>query len=486
MEQNTTIERKAAKGGLWLAGFKFTTQIFSWAVTVVIARILAPEDYGLMEMATILTGYVAVFNDLGLGSAIIQREDIQDQELSSLFYIAIFWGCLLALICLVLAYPTAAILNDARMLRITQTVSLLFIIGSFSIVSIHILHRELRFKVLGLIEALAVMCASIAMLFIAKAGGGVWTLVLGMIVRESARVVLVFCFVHWRPRIHFDFKEVKPYLKFGLNLVGAQSLYYLYMKSDSFFGGKILGANALGYYTMALQLSAIPLDKVISLINSVSFPVFSRYQYQQNDFNDFFLKLVKIIGSITIPVFVAGFLLGDQLIALVLGEKWMRLIPIFKILCIGQIFVSITIPSGTANMAQGRVGWTLYMSMVNLILFPISFYLAAKHGLEAMVIPWITIIPIARFVFTLITLRKLGISFIRYCISLLHPLLATGCMIFAILFLKGVIHSNFTIIYPKMDLAITMAVSACTYMVYCVIFQRAFVISILSLMKSNQ
>lgn len=440
-----------------------------------------------MAMATFLTGYVEVFSELGLGASIIQREEIRDQELSSLFYLAIIWGGILALICLLVAYPTAALFNDKRIIRLTQAVSLLYVIGSFSVIPIHILHRELRFKAIGFVESLSVVSSSIAMLFIARAGAGVWTLVLGNIIQALAKSFLIFFVVRWRPRMHFCFEEVKSFLKFGLNVVGAQSLHYMNSKSDSFFGGKFLGANALGYYTMALHLSAIPLNKLVSLISSISFPVFSRYQHQYDNFNNFFLRLIKIIGSITIPVYFTGFLLADQLIPLVLGEKWLSIIYLFKILCIAQILVAITIPTMSANSAQGRPHWGVYAGLIGLLIYPLSFYIASKHGLNAMVIPWITAVPIVRIAFTWITLRKLKISPAQYGKSLIHPILATACMISSLLLARGLLFMSDSILSgQKMQVLITMIVCACTYLFYCFVFQRSFVFSVLSLMKPGK
>lgn len=273
-----SIIHKAFKGAAWLALFRAISQTFSWGVTIIIARMLVPEDYGLMEMATIITGYVILFSELGLGAAIIQRDTINDDELSSLFWFVVCWGCLLGISCIILAYPTVAIFNETRILRVTQSVSLLFIIGSLLIVPRNILHRELRFKAIGFIEACSVIVSCITMIVIAKLGGGVWTLIGGHIIREFVKVASVPFVLSWRPGLHFRFCEIKPFMKFGLNIAVGNSLYYIYMKSDRFFGGRALGANTLGYYSLALQLSSIPTDKLVSMINSVSFPVFSRYQ----------------------------------------------------------------------------------------------------------------------------------------------------------------------------------------------------------------
>lgn len=479
-----SIIQKAFKGAIWLATFKAISQTFSWASTIIVARLLAPGDYGLMEMATILTGYVALFSELGFGSAIIQREEIKDQELSSLFWFLVLWGFILALICFFLAYPTVAIFNEKKLLRVTQSVSLLFIIGSFIIVPLNILNRELRFRTIGFIDAISVIFSCLMMIVIARLGGGVWTLIGGHIIREFSRSVLIFSLSSWRPELHFNFKEIKPYLRFGLNLTGTTSLHYILSKSDRFFGGLTLGANNLGFYSLAIQLSAIPNDKFISLIKSVSFPVFSKYQNNYSDFNNFYLKLVKMIAFITFPLYMGGIFIADQLIPLVVGEKWSSAIPPFKLLCLSQIIMSIGTPNSIANNAQGRPHWGFYMALFSVLLLPFSFFIASKYGLNALAIPWITIYPLLTFIFTGITIKKLRISFFQYFKSLIHPLLATFAMIFILSVIRYLFSSNIIIANVKLYTLTIILAGLFSYLIYVFSFQRSVLTAIMKLIKS--
>ncbi len=486
-DKHESIERKAARGGLWLAGFRYSTQLCSWVITIIIARILVPADYGLFEMATILTGYVAIFSELGLGAAIVQRERINNKELSSLFWLLVFWGFILALICFILAYPAVAIFGEKRILRITQAVSLVFIISSLSIVPRNLLQRDLRFKTIGLIDASSVLPSSLIMIIIAKSGGGIWTLISGMIIQEFLRAFLLFVFAGWSPQIHFRITEIKAYVKFGLNLAGANSLGYIFEKADRFFGGRALGASALGNYSLAIQLSVIPTAKLVSLINSVSFPVFSRYQRHDDNFNSFYLRLVKIISFITMPVYVGGFFIADELIPFVLGSKWLAVIFPFKLLCLSQIITSITTPTPYANVAQGRPHWLLYMSIICLFIVPLSFYIASRHGLNALAIPWITVIPVLKLSFTWVTIRELGIPTIKYCQSLVHAFLATTCMISVLFFVKQICFNSgpFLTLLPGIYLIISILVVSLSYGAYCLAFQRSFLTSCLNLFRST-
>mgnify|MGYP000008669903 CR=1 FL=1 len=189
-----SIIKTAFKQGIWLAFFKATSQVVSWIITIIIAHILVPEDYGLMDMATVLTGYVGLFSELGLGAAIVQKEKVTDEELSNVFWFTVFVGLLLGTICITLAYPTVMIFNEKKILRVTQSVSLLYIISSILIVPLNILEREFRFKTIGFIDALSIVISCLMMVIIAKMGGGVWTLISGHIIRQ-----LISCLLYTSP-----------------------------------------------------------------------------------------------------------------------------------------------------------------------------------------------------------------------------------------------------------------------------------------------
>ena len=417
------LVKEAAKEGIWLTIFKIISQTFSWISTLIIARILSPEDYGLMEMATIFTGYVGLFSELGLGAAIVQKKDISEEEISSLFWFLVVIGFIFGFICLILSYPTALIFHEKRVLKITQATGILYIIGSFIIVPSNLIARRLKFKIIGFIDALSVTLCCIAMIIIAKLGGGVWTLIGGHIIRQFLRCVFYFSFSKWKPRLHFNLKEIKPYIKFGINIAGARTFFYVYTKSDRFFGGRVLGSEGLGYYCLSLQLSSIPLDKIVALINTISFPVFSKYQEEKVFFNLFYLKLNKFISFIMFPMYLGGIFIADELIPVVLGKKWAPIIFPFKILCISKLLTAITAHNPVCNNAQGRPHWNLYYSLVNFILLPVSFFIASKYGLNGLIIPWITVFPVLRLGYIWITIKKLDISVKAYIVSFKKPVL---------------------------------------------------------------
>lgn len=435
------IKEIALKGATWLALFKIISQAFSWVITIMIARILLPADYGLMAMATILYGYIAYLSEFGIGSAIIQKEKVDQYELSAVFWFIILFSVLLSAACFIGAYFVAYIFNEPRIIPIAQTISVIFILEGLQIVPLNLLKKELGFKKVGLIEMMGTIIASACMFLVAYYGGGVWTFVAGSFILSLTKLVLVYSNVKWFPYLHFSLKDAKSYLKFGINVSIGRSFFYLYESSDKFFAGRAWKSQMLGYYTFALGLAQIPTEKIVTLINQVSFPVFSKLQNDKQEFNKFYLKVVEITATLVIPVFIGGYLIGEDIIKLLLNEKWYPIIPVFKYLCLTQIFTALNAINSFVHYSKGRPRWSLYYHVVLAFSMAASFYIAVQYGLNAILIPWFTTYIIACTVWTTITLKSIEISLSTYLKVLLHSIIATFTIVAGIILYDYVITS---------------------------------------------
>ena len=483
-----TIVKSAFRGGMWLSAFTFVSQAISWGATLVVARLLSPADYGLMAMATILTGYVEIFYELGIGAAIIQREHVSDEELSSVFWVLVFWGSALSLSCLFLAYPTVAIFDEPRLLRVTQAVSVLFVLGATFIVPSTLLRRQLRFKALGLATSVAVIVSCLSMIAMAYLGAGVWTLIGGNIVRSVLSVLLVFWTSGWLPRLHCRHHEALTYLRFGLPLAVASSLRYVYTRAAVLFGGRVFLPDSLGQYSLAIQLAVVPDEKLFSLINGVSYPVFSRLRNDDSEFRQFFVNLSQITALIVLPLYSGGFFLAGDLIPWVLGPKWEPSVLPFQLLCIAFIFSTITNPVHLANTAQGRPLWAFWFQAVCAVTMTVGFYLSAASGVPGyLAIPWIAIYAPAQVVYWLIVLRKLGISPRELLAKWRLPALGT----FSMLLMLSVFRYGLVNIFPSFQatggayVLLSIGLGAAWYACFLMLLQRDVVYSIFRLARSS-
>jgi O-antigen/teichoic acid export membrane protein len=423
-----SVESAVLKGASWLGFFKVISQLFSWAVTVMVARILVPGDYGVMEMATLLTSYAFFFSELGLGAAIIQRPKLTQAELSSIFWFGLGVSLLFAVSCFFLAYPTAAIFNEPRVIPLTKAVSVLFVVSGLQLVPLNLLKKDLRFKDVGRIQMIGVVVSCMSMLLIAHMGGGVWTLIGGHIIRAVTNLVQFAVKTNWTPDLHFRLSEVRSYLSFGISVAIARSLFFLYSKSDRIFAGRAFAATVLGYYSYALQLAEIPTEKIVVLINQVSFSAFSHLQDDAPQFNRLYLNMVRTTATIVLPMFLGGFMVGQDLIRLLFNPKWYPMIPLFEYLCLAQIVTALNAINSFVHTARGRPEFALRFNAVMALFLPLSFYLAVQHGINAIVIPWFTTYFIICGGWLLFTLRSISISVRLYGRVLWAPAVATLAM----------------------------------------------------------
>jgi len=470
-----SIALKAFKAASWLALFKFISQLFSWISTIIVARTLLPSDYGLMEMATIIIGYALLFNDIGLGAAIIQKPKIFHNELSSVFWFSIIISIILTLICFFSSYFMAHIFNEQRIIPLIKTMSIIFIINGLQTVPLNLLKKELDFRKVGIIETIGIFTSCSCMILISRFGGGVWTLVFGYILLALTQLILIYLNVKWLPNFTFNFNEARNFLKFGITVALSRSLFYISDKSDKFFAGRAWEPIMLGYYSMALQLAQIPTEKIAVLINQVSFSALSQLQDNKEQFNGLYLNIIKITATLVAPFFVGGYLLGDELIKLLLNAKWLPLIFVFKILCLTQIVTALNAVNNFVHIAQGRPIRSLYFHMSLAILMPISFYFAVQHGLNAILIPWLTTYLAICSIWTLITLKKIGINFFKYLRTLLHPIIAISIMAITVKQCNNILfilkHDDINLLFSLMTKII---IGALFYITYFWFFNREF------------
>ncbi len=479
-----SVTSKAIRGFSWFAAFRFIGQLFSWAATIIVARILSPSDYGLMEMAGIIAGYAGLFSEMGLGAAIIQRPNMTRDELNSIFWFGLMSCSFFAILCVFIAYPTAIIFNEPRVIPVTQVCGIVFLINGFEIVPANLLRKKMDYKTVGWAEMIGVMVSSSCMLVIAWLGGGVWTLIGGHIIRDFTRVCLYYWKTRWIPRLHFVFREVKGFLMFGLAMAIGQSFGYVSNKGDRFFAGRAWSAQMVGYYALALQIAQIPTEKIVSLIGQVSYSALSQLQGQVDKFKNFYINLTKVILTLVMPLYVGGFLVGEELIRVLLGDKWILAIVFFKYLCLAQILKALTPINSHVHAAQGRSNWFLYFQTVNGILLALSFYITVPLGQYGILIPWFTTYVGVFLVWLYLTLKVLRITVSEYLKQIKHPITAT------ILMSGGVILSGwaYNLLHLPKNLIIILVtkvlIGAIIYICYLWTFDRQFIMRLKNVYQS--
>ena len=356
------------------------SRVMMIGVSIVLARLLAPEDSGLMAMAMVIIGFMETFYELGTGSAIIQKKEISQELLSSLFYINIFFGIFLAVLFGSSGHFVAELYQDDRVAPILQVMGLVFFISSFGLVHHALMRRNLNFDRLTIIETITLVIDSVVAIVLAVMGWSVWALVYSLLANRLALTVLLFVSEKWRPGFQFSITEVKTVLSFTLNLTGSKIFNYFSRNSDKFIIGRFLGAASLGYYSLAFKLITYPIEFVQTALGRVLFPALARLE-DNKSFRIMYLRACGAIALLVFPIMVGMGTLADPFINVVYDSKWEPSVIILIIMSPVGIVQSILSTVIHIYLVKGRTDQYFAWAFTSGAVIAVSFVCGLPWGL---------------------------------------------------------------------------------------------------------
>jgi len=400
------IKTKTISGLKWSAFSKLLAQLFTWASTLIVIRILTPEEYGLMALATILISFLTLLYEMGLGSAIVQAKKISKDDLKNIFGFVLLINLILCLASIVLAYPIAGFFNEPQLVIFIQVLSVKFILIAFSIIPSSLLLREMNFKSKSLIDLIATISGSIITLTLAIMNFGIWALIAGNIGISIVALCGLFFVKPYFSTPGFSLKRIKRHIYFGGIVTTERILWFLYTQADNIIIGKILGKQTLGLYSVAMDLSSLPMQKLNAIINQVAFSAFAKIQEDKKQLTHAMSNAIRYIGLLSFPIFSGLFITAEEFVPVVLGEKWLEVtLPIMVLSLIMPIrMISNIYP--TFLRAIGKPGTSLTNLIISCSIMPISFYLAGINwGLQGVCIAWVSAYPLVFFIETYRTFK---------------------------------------------------------------------------------
>ena len=377
----------------WNVVGQMISRIIQLVVSVILARLLAPEDFGLMAMAMVLIGFMEIFYELGTSSAIIQRTEINQTLLSSLFYINIVFGALLGLLFVSTGTLIAELYQDARVAPILQVLGFVFVLSSLGLVHHALLRRRMQFDRLNIIGLIVVIFDGGTAVILAYWGWSVWALVYSVLVNRLVFIFLLYLALPWRPQFVFSWTEVNSVMHFIANLTGSKTFNYFSRNSDKFIIGKFLGASSLGFYSQAFKLITYPIDFVNATLGSVLFPALSRLENNQ-EFRVMYLRACGAIALITFPIFVGMGTLAEPFILVVYGAKWQPSIPLLILLTPLGMIQAILGTVYYIYVAKGRTDRYLYWTIISGVTVAVGFLCGLPWGLTGVTAAYVIAITI--------------------------------------------------------------------------------------------
>lgn len=387
--KSAELRHKVLSGSAWTLSANISSQAISFLVTVVLARLLTPNDFGVVAISAVFTGVITLFQDVGMGAALIQRKDIDEDYLSTSFTVSLLAGVFLAF-CLAAASPLVAWFYNEPVLRnIILVSSIGFLLSPFTSIHTSILAKELQFKKVALITLGTQAASGSISVILALSGSGVWSMVLGKILSQPVIIPVVWAVVRWRPRPRIVMKCFRDLFGFSSHLLAFNLMNFFARNLDNLIIGKYLGAQALGYYSVAYNLMLKPLQLISWSIGKVLFPVFSSIQDDPRQTRAVYLKIIRSISLLTFPMMTGLFMVAEEFIVSVYGETWSQAILPLKLLCVVGAVQSIGTTGGVIFNSQGRSDLTLRIGFASALLIIAGFIIGIQWGLLGLIMAYI-------------------------------------------------------------------------------------------------
>jgi O-antigen/teichoic acid export membrane protein len=341
--------------GSWISLVAQATQLaFRLVSTVVLARLLTPDAYGLVAMVTVVTGFISLFKSLGLATATVQAPRVSHAELNGLFWLNAAFGAGAFVVAVAVAPLLALVYSEPRVTPLVIGLSVTFLIGGLGVQHQALLRRAMRFGKVATIEISAMAIGTAAAILFASRGFGPWSLVGGFLVTEIANLVFVWRVVDWRPtRPRFDAK-VGEMVALGRDLTQFNVLNYWARNLDNFLIGRFWGAAQLGLYNRAYQLLLLPLQQVTSPLSSVAIAALSRLNGEDLRYRQAYIRLLEKIVIVCMPMTTFLFVNAGPVVDLLLGPKWHEVAPVFMPLAVAGMVQPVTATFIWMLVSQGR------------------------------------------------------------------------------------------------------------------------------------
>lgn len=349
-----SLYQKTVVGVGWAAVTQASRQALQFAISVILARLLTPTDFGLVGMVTVFTGFASLFSELGFGAALIQKERPGEEHYSSVFWLNLTTGSILTVLLLITAPLIGQFYDEPRLVPLCMLVALNFLVAPFSMVQISILRRAMDFRLLALVELVTVFVAGVVAIALAMMGYGVWSLAWQILTASIATAVALWWLTNWRPRLRFDRSAVAELFGFSLNLLGFSAFNYWVRRGDNMLIGRFIGSSALGIYARAYSTMLLPLSQVTSVLGRVMFPALSRVQNDKERAKRIYLRSLAMIALVTFPMMMGLLVVTEHFVLALYGARWVAVIPVLRILCLLGMVQSLTATTGWIFQSQGR------------------------------------------------------------------------------------------------------------------------------------
>lgn len=391
------LKQQGTKAFIWDFFGKMATHGMGFIVTIFLARLLEPSDFGLIAMIMVIIGIASVFTDVGLGAALIQRRRVRPIHYSSVFYFNVFIGSLLTIITYFSATWISEFYNNKELLPLTQVMSLSFLINAFSSVQSTRLRKELNYALLTKVGLISSLVSGGVGISLALLGFGVWSLVVQTLSAGIIYNILIWTAGHWKPSLEFSWKALTQLWGFGFRMFLSGMLDAIFTRLDFLIIGKLFPPETLGYFQRAKSLNGMVVRYSSGSLMAVLFPVLSKVQNDLPRFQNIIMKSLGIISFVVFLLLGGLYLISEELIILLFSDKWLPSVSFFKILVLSGFAYPISALLVNVLSSRGNSKAFLRLEIYKKLIASVNFMVLYFWGIEA-------------FLYGLVVQATLGVS----------------------------------------------------------------------------
>lgn len=405
------MKERIARSLFWMVWSRGGVQAISFLSTMLVARWLTPGDYGVMALVGIWTGTIAMLAEMGLGGAIVQFQDLEHDELNACFWLTLATTTAAYLVLYAAAPLIAGWFDSPRVVPALRVSGLTLLLTAVRIVPDAMLRKDLRLDRIAQAEMLSALMTIPLTLSLAWTGAGLWALVVGVLCQGVIQAAAVMWWYPWRPRWSFRSHRLGAMLRYSLSAVGANIGWSVFSQLDSAIIGKMIGEHALGLYSMAKHLATLPVTRISVVVNTMMFPMLSRWQDNDLQLQTSFFKVLRLVGCITIPISLGMALVAHDVIRIALGPAWSPIVPVFQIFCLYALIHAIEVLFPPVLLARYRTTFLFWWTAALLAVMPIPFAIAAWWGgALGVAVTWVVVYPLLMCWMAREALKELGLG----------------------------------------------------------------------------
>lgn len=381
-----SLKQKAMKGVAWSAIERFSAQGVQFVIGLILARLLTPEDYGLIGMLAIFLAISQTFIDSGFSTALIQKKGRDELDFSTIFY----FNIVVAVFCYSLLFFTAPLIakfyDQPLLAQLTRVIGLSIVINAFSVVQRAKFTINVDFKTQTKASLSAIILSGLIGIYLAYTGFGVWALVVQTLIRRSIEVLVLWLISKWIPQQGFSFQRFKGLFSFGSKLLFSALLDTTFQNIYTIVIGKLFSAGSLGFFTRASQFAAFPSANITGILQRVTFPVLCEIHDNETQLQTAYRKIIKFSALVIFPLMMGLAALADPLIITILTDKWAETAWMLQIMCFSMMWYPIHAINLNILNVKGRSDLFLKLEIIKKILTIIVLIITIPLGIKAMLL----------------------------------------------------------------------------------------------------